>query len=310
MKNKHNIKIISTGYYVPGDPVPNRDIIKNISTTDEWIVENTGIKERYISSQGENSSYLGGIAAIQAIGNSGLHSYDIDLLIVATATPDKLSPSTACIIKGELGLVKAIAFDISAVCSGFLFGMSVAAQYISSGMVDNAVVVGVDVFSTITDWNRRDCIFFGDGAGAVVMQKSEERGFIGFTLYSDSIDRVGFYCNHGEKFNMIGRSVYDTALRVLPIAINGVLEKNNMTLEQVDYIIPHQPSRRILVDLAKVLGVPEEKVLMNMDKYANTVAGTIPILLHETWPKLKKGDIVLFAAIGSGWTYGAGLYKV
>jgi 3-oxoacyl-[acyl-carrier-protein] synthase-3 len=307
---KNNVKIIGTGYYVPGDPVPNSNLINNINTTDEWITENTGIKQRHISGQGENSSYLGSIAAIEAIGNSGLKPYDIDMLIVATATPDKLSPSTACIMKGELNMVRAIAFDISAVCSGFLFGMSVAAQYISSGMVNNVVVVGVDVFSTITDWSRRDCIFFGDGAGAVVMQKSKERGFIGFSLYSDSIDRVGFYCNHGEKFNMITRSVYDTALRVLPIAINGVLEKNNMTLDQVDYIIPHQPSRRILVDLAKVLNIPEEKVLMNMDKYANTVAGTIPILLHETWPKLKKGDIVLFAAIGSGWTYGAAIYEV
>lgn len=306
---KTNVKILSTGYYVPGNPVTNSEIIKNLNTSDKWIVENTGIKERHISDQGENSSYLGRFAAIQAIGMSGLMADEIDMLIVATATPDKLSPSTACIIKGEMGLTRAIAFDISAVCSGFLFGMATAAQYISSGMCNNAVVIGVDVFSTITDWSRRDCIFFGDGAGAVVMQKSEKRGFVGFSLYSDSIDRVGFYCDHGKTFRMNTRSVYDTALRVLPIAINGVLEKNNMTLDQVDYIIPHQPSRRILLDLAKILRVPEEKVLMNMDKYANTVAGTIPILLHETWPKLKKGDIVLFAAIGSGWTYGAAIYE-
>jgi len=307
---KHNVKISGTGYYVPNLVIKNSDITKISNTSDEWIIENTGIKERRIVGEGENSSYLGGLAASHAITNANLSVYDIDMLIVATATPDKLSPSTACIIKDDLGLIKAIAFDISAVCSGFLFGMSVAEQYISSGMCKNVVVVGVDVFSTITDWKNRDCIFFGDGAGAVVMTETEEPGFYAFTLYSDSVDRVGFYCDHGKTFTMNGHSVYTTALRVLPIAINGVLEKCGLRMKDVDYIIPHQPAKKVLVDVAKELHIPIEKVLMNMDKYANTVAGTIPILLHESWPKFKKGDILLFAAIGSGWTYGAAIYEV
>jgi 3-oxoacyl-[acyl-carrier-protein] synthase-3 len=303
-------RIISTGYYVPQKVVSNKDLELLVDTTDEWIFKNTGIRERRICDQGENSSYIGGLAVEEAIKCSGLSNEDIDILIVATATPDKLSPSTACIIKDDLHLTNAVAFDISAVCSGFLFGMSVADQYISSGMFKNAVVVGVDVFSTITDWSRRDCIFFGDGAGAVVMSKSDKKGFHGFSLYSDSVDRVGFYCDHGKKFTMNGKHVYNTAVRVLPIAIDGVLEKTGLTIDDIDYIIPHQPAKKVLIDVAEKVDIPIEKVMMNMDRYANTVAGTIPILLHEMWGKLKKGDKILFAAIGSGWTYGAAIYEV
>ena len=307
---KNNVKIIGTGYYVPPKVVTNKDIEKFVDTTDEWIVKNTGIKQRHICDQGENSSYLGKFAALQAIEASGISKKDIDMLIVATTTPDKLSPSTACIIKDELELTNTVAFDISAVCSGFLFGMSVAEQYISSGMYKNVVVVGVDIFSTITDWTRRDCVFFGDGAGAVVMTKSEEKGFHGFTIYSDSVDRIGFNCEFNENFVMNTRSVYDTATRVIPIAINGVLDKVGMTINDIDYLIPHQPSVRILKEVAKRIKLPEEKVMMNMDNYANTVAATIPILLHEKWNMFKRGDILLFAAVGSGWTYGASIYEV
>lgn len=304
------VKIIGTGFYVPEKILTNKEIQKFASTTDEWIVKNTGIRERRIIALNENSASLGGRAALQAIESSGLNKEEVDMLIVATTTSAKISPSTACIIKDELGLTNSIAFDISAVCSGFLFGMSVAEQYISSGMYKNIVVVGVDTFSKLTDWNRRDCIFFGDGAGAVVMSESKDAGFLGFTLYSDSLDRVGFDCNIGEHFAMDGRSVYNTAIRALPIAINGVLQKVGMTIDDIDYLVPHQPSIRILVDTAKIIGLPIEKVMMNMDRYANTVAGTIPILLHETWSRYKKDDIILFAAIGSGWTYGAAIYKV
>ena len=305
-----NTKIIGTGFDVPKTILTNKEIEKFTDTTDEWIVKNTGIVERRISKKHEKSSYLGGRAALMAIESSGLNKEDVDMVIVATTTPDKLSPSTACIIKDELNLTNAIAFDVSAVCSGFLFGMSVAEQYISSGTYKNILVIGVDIFSTITDWNRRDCVFFGDGAGAAMMSASEEKGFHGFTLYSDSVDRIGFNCELNDKFVMNTRSVYDAATRVLPIAINGVLDKVGVTINDIDYLIPHQPSIRILTEAARRVNLPIEKVMMNMDKYANTVAGTIPILLHETWHRFKKGDILLFAAIGSGWTYGASIYEV
>jgi 3-oxoacyl-[acyl-carrier-protein] synthase-3 len=305
-----NSKIIGTGFYVPSKIVTNKDIEKLTNTTDEWIVKNTGIMERRVCSVGETSSYLGSRAVSKAIESSGLNKNDIDMLIVATTTADKLSPSTACIIKDQLNLINTVAFDISAVCSGFLFGLSMAYQYIYSEMYKNIVVVGVDIFSTITDWTRRDCVFFGDGAGAAVISASENKGFYGFTLYSDSIDRIGFNCERNENFVMNTRSVYETALRVLPIAINGVLDKVGLTIDDIDYLIPHQPSIRILSDVAKKINMPIEKVMMNMHKYGNTVAGTIPILLAETWYKFRRGDKLLFAAIGSGWTYGASIYEV
>jgi len=304
------VKIIGTGMSVPPTIVKNVDIISDIDTTNEWIVKNTGIYERRICTNGETSSFLGKLASKQAIFNSKLKYLDIDMIIVATTTADKLSPSTACIIKDELGLDNAVAFDISAVCSGFLFGMSVAEKYISSNMYNNVLVVGTDIFSTITDWSHKHCIFFGDGAGAVVMSKSEDAGFHDFVLYSDSIDRVGFNCERNENFIMNTKSVYETAVRVLPIAIEGVLKKCNISINDIDYLIPHQPSVRILTDVAKKINIPIEKVMMNMDKYANTVAATIPILLYETWDKFKKGDKLLFAAIGSGWTYGAAIYEI
>lgn len=305
-----NVKITGTGFFVPQRILTNKEIESFADTTDEWIVKNTGIHERRICENGENSSYLGMLAGHQAIESSSLNKDDIDMLIVATTTADMLSPSTACIIKDRLGLTNTIAFDISAVCSGFLFGMSVAEQYISSGTYKNILVIGVDIFSTITDWTRRDCVFFGDGAGAAVLSASDNAGFRGFTLYSDSIDRIGFNCEHGENFVMNTRSVYNTATRVLPIAINGVLKKVGMTINDIDYLIPHQPSIRILKEVANQIELPIEKVMMNMKNYGNTVAATIPILLHESWNKFKIGDILLFAAIGSGWTYGASIYEV
>jgi 3-oxoacyl-[acyl-carrier-protein] synthase-3 len=306
-----NVKIIGTGFSVPDKIVTNFDIENSIKdTNNDWIVKNTGIHERRICLENENSSSLGCLAVSRAIESSGLNKEDIDMLIVATTTSDKVSPSTACIIKDKLNLSRAIAFDISAVCSGFLFGMSVAEQYISSGSYKNIVVLGVDTFSKITDWCNRQCIFFGDGAGAIVMSESNEMGFHGFTLYSDSLDRVGFECEHGKNFVMNTKSVYNTAVRVLPIAIEGVLKKVGMSIDDIDYLIPHQPSIRILTDVAKKINIPIEKVMMNMHFYGNTVAGTIPILLHETWPKLKNGDIILFCAIGSGWTYGSAIYEV
>jgi 3-oxoacyl-[acyl-carrier-protein] synthase III len=306
----NHVKITGTGHFVPKTILTNEEICKFVDTTDEWIVKNTGIKERHICSKWESTSFLGSQAGSMAMSNSSRKPEDIDMVIVATTTPEKLSPSTACIIKDLLGLTNAVAFDISAVCSGFLFGMSIANEYIKAGKYRNILVIGVDAFSNITDWTHRHCIFFGDGAGAVVMSEGYEPGFLGFTLYSDSLDRAGFYCNPGEKFVMNTRSVYDTATRVMPIAIQGVLDQVGMTIDQVDYLVPHQPSVRILTEVANRINLPVEKVMMNMDKYANTVAGTIPILLNETWDKYKKGNILLFAAIGSGWTYGAALYQV
>jgi 3-oxoacyl-[acyl-carrier-protein] synthase III len=295
-------KIIGTGMYVPGTIVSNDDISDN----DEWIVKNIGIKERRIATPHQTTSSLGLIAGLHAIESSGLNSSSIDMVIVATSTPDKIAPSTACLITSMLAL-KCPAFDINAVCSGFLFAMSIAEQYLRVSPQKKILVIGADTFSKITDWNDRNCVFFGDGAGAVVVTG-------GYNLQSVFIgtdnSEQGFTCENGSEFKMIGSKVRDTALRIVPLAIDHVLSDADLSIDDIDYLVPHQPSKKILTELATAIGLPQEKVLMNMDKYANTSAATIPILLYESWDKFKKGDRLLFAAIGSGWTYGAAIYEV
>lgn len=294
-------KIIGTGFYVPPQRLTNDDISDNA----QWVTDHTGIKERHVIAIGETSAYLGTKAGRMAIASSKLQKRDIDMILVATATPDKIAPSTACIIKGFLGCDNAVALDINAVCSGFLFALSMAQQYLT--IYENILIIGVDTFSLITDWSDRDCVFFGDGAGAVVVTRGNNLKAI--SIHSDS-NNNGFICDIGGTFKMNGKLVYETALRLVPEVIDEVLQQAGMTAGDIDYMVPHQPSKRILNDIADKIGFPRDKVLMNMDRYANTSAGTIPILLHESWSKFKKGDKLLFAAIGSGWTYGAAIYEV
>ena len=322
-----NVKIIGTGSYTPETVYTNKYLESIISTNDFWIQENLGIKERRIAAENEATSDLAAKAGINAIENSGLSRNDIDLIIIATATPDRLAPSTAAIVQDKIEAYNAVAFDVSAVCSGFLYGMSVASQFIASGVYDNVLVIGADTFSKITDWKRRDAVFFGDGAGAAVCSSGNvNEGFLAFRLYTDGRGKWNYTIPAGgsempatketiEKglhfFQMNGRAVYNTGTQVLPRAINQVLDDTGLNIDEIDYLIPHQPSIRILQKTAETIGLPWERVMTNMDKYANTSGGTIPILLDEVNKsgKLKKGNIVLFAAVGSGWTYGASIIK-
>ncbi len=322
-----NVKIIGTGSYTPETVYTNKFLESIISTNDFWIQENLGIKERRIAAENEATSDLAAKAGINAIENSGLSRNDIDLIIIATATPDRLAPSTAAIVQDKIEAYNAVAFDVSAVCSGFLYGMSVASQFIASGVYDNVLVIGADTFSKITDWKRRDAVFFGDGAGAAVFSSGNvNEGFLAFRLYTDGRGKWNYTIPAGgsempatketiEKglhfFQMNGRAVYNTGTQVLPKAINQVLDDTGLNIDEIDYLIPHQPSIRILQKTAETIGLPWERVMTNMDKYANTSGGTIPILLDEVNKsgKLKKGNIVLFAAVGSGWTYGASIIK-
>jgi 3-oxoacyl-[acyl-carrier-protein] synthase-3 len=322
-----NVKIIGTGSFAPEKILTNKDIEKLVDTDDKWIQERLGIKERHIASENEATSDLASKAGIKAIENSGLKVEDIDLIIVATTTPDRLAPSTAVIVQDKIKAYNAVAFDIAAVCSGYLYGMSIATQFIASGVYDNVLLIGADTFSKITDWNRRDCVFFGDGAGAAVFSSGEEQeGFQAFRLYSDGRGKWNWTIPAGGSeipasvdslnkglhyFQMNGKAVYDTAIEVLPKAIRKVLSDTNLTIDNIDYMIPHQPSIKILEKTAEILGLPWEKVMTNMDRYANTSGGTIAILLDEVnrSGKLKKGNVILFAAVGSGWTYGASILK-
>lgn len=321
-----NVKIIGTGSYVPETIYTNEYLETFVPTNAQWIYENVGIKERHIAAPDQATSDLATIAGRHAIENAGFKSEDIDLIIVATSTPDRKAPSTAAFVQHKLNAFNAAAFDLTAVCSGFLFGMSVASQYIASGVYNNILVIGADTFSKITDWRKRDAIFFGDGAGAVVVTSANVlEGFLAYRLYTDtSNEMLGFTIPGGgsenpltadnlddQYFQMNGKSVFASATQALPKAINQVLKDTGLTIDDIDLMIPHQPSIRILQKTAELIGLPFEKVMTNMDKYANTSGGTIPILLDEVNKsgKLNKGNIVLFAAVGSGWTYGASIIK-
>jgi len=320
-------KIIGTGSYVPEKIYTNEYLESIIDTNSEWIKNTLGIDERRIARDDEATSDLAYKAGFNAIKDAGLTKEDIDLIIVATSTPDRPAPSTAAIVQDKLEAYNAVAFDLAAVCSGFLYSMSVAAQFIASGIYDNVLVIGADTFSKITDWKRRDCVFFGDGAGAAIISSANvNEGFLAYRLYTDGRGKFNFTVPAGgseipasEKsvkdrlhyFQMNGKAVYETGVNVLPKAINQVLEDTGLTIDDVDLLIPHQPSIGILKETAKRIGLPFEKVMTNMNKYANTSGATIPLMLDEARKagKINHGDIILFAAVGSGWTYGASIIK-
>lgn len=322
-----NVKIIGTGSYVPENIYTNEYLESILPTNSEWIFKNLGIKERRIADKSQCTSDLAAKAALNAIKDSGLESNDIDLIIVATATPDRLAPSTAAIVQDKIKAYNSVAFDIAAVCSGFLYAMSVASQFIAAGVYDNVLVIGADTYSRITDWTRRDAVFFGDGAGAAVISHGNvNEGFLASRLYTDGRGKWNFTIPAGGSelpasvatvmdgqhfFQMNGNAVYETGTKVLPKAIWQVLEDTGFTINDIDFLIPHQPSIKILEKTAEIIGLPFSKVMTNMDRYANTSGGTIPILLDEVKKsgKLKRGNIVLFAAVGSGWTYGASIIK-
>ena len=321
------VKIIGTGSYTPERILTNEELEKKVDTNANWIYKNLGIKERHIAAENESTSDLAAKAGISAIEDAGLSANDIQLIIIATATPDRLAPSTASIVQHKIKAYNAVAFDIAAVCSGFLFGLSIASQFIASHVYNNVLVIGADTFSRITDWSRRDAVFFGDGAGAAILTSANNNeGFLSFRLYTDGRGKFNFTVPAGGSenpanketidnrlhyFQMNGKEVFKAATKYLPGAINEVLNDSCLTVNDIDYMIPHQPGIKILIKTAELVGLPFEKVQTNMDKYANTSGGTIPILLDEVNKKglLTPDKHILFAAIGAGWTYGAAVIK-
>lgn len=324
----NNVSIIATGSYVPETVYTNEFLGTILPTDSDWIYKNLGIKERRIAAPNQTTSDLGAEAALRALRKVGVSADEIGLLVVATATPDRKAPSTAAFIQNKINAYNALCFDVAAVCSGFLYALSIAAQYVNRGDVKYALVIGADVFSRITDWTKREAVFFGDGAGAVMLSRCEDsNAYLAMELFTDSShEMLGFTVPSGgteipltkerleageQYFKMNGRSVYNFAMKALPKAINAVLEDANLSVDDIDIVIPHQPSIKILKDTAAILKIPFSKVMTNMDKYANTSGATIPLLLDETNGRniLKSGDLILFAAVGSGWTYGAALLR-
>jgi len=317
--------IIGTGSYVPETIVTNADLEQTVDTDASWIKESLGIEERRILDPSMTTSDMATYAAKSALDDAGLHPTDVDLIIVATATPDRIAPSTATIVQYKLGAKNAAAFDMNAVCTGFLYALHVADQFVLLGTYKNVLVIGADTFSRITNWNDRKCVFFGDGAGAVVVARGD-RGIIGTHLYANGEGRDGFTVEAGGaekpssiytlgsslgKFQMDGKAVYDTATTVLPLAVNKLLSDFNFQKSDVHWVVPHQPSIKILRKVAELLGIPFNKVCTNMNKYANTSAATIPLLLDEKVRSgtIRKYDLLLFMAVGSGWTWGVSLMR-
>jgi len=312
--------ISGCGSYLPKKILTNEDLSKKINTTDEWIQSRTGIKQRYIADKKQLNSDLGCEAAKKAIKNAKINISDIDLIIVATSTPDNTFPSTATKIQGKLGIKKGFAFDIQAACSGFIFAMSVADNYILNNQASNALVIGSEIFSRILDWtDRSTCVLFGDGAGAIVLSKKKKNsGIISTELYSDGRFYDLLYVNGGVASNqkagqikMKGREVFRHAVKKLSDCIKFNLKKNNLKKDNIDWIIPHQANKRIMDMTAKKLGISKNKVLVTVDQYANTSSASIPLTLDYALSKqiIKRGEIIIFEAIGGGLTWGCSILK-
>lgn len=314
-------KIISTGSYLPEKILTNKDLEKTVDTSHEWIVERSGINQRHIAAQDELASDLATRAAQRAIETAGLSPSEIDLLIVATTTPDMVFPSTACIVQSKLGNSGSPAFDVQAVCCGFVYALNIADLFIKSGQASNALIIGAEVYSRILDWNdRTTCVLFGDGAGAVVLSSSEEPGILKTKLHADGSFRdklcVPGWVNAGEisgspMVTMDGGAVFKFAVKVFEQTARELLEETSLSIDDVDWFIPHQANIRIMESTAKKLKLPREKLIATVDHHGNTSAASIPLALDEAVQagKVARGDLLLLEGVGGGFTWGGALVK-
>ena len=315
-------RLIGTGSYLPGLPVTNDDLAaRGIATSDEWIVTRTGIRSRYLAEPGTTSSELGLIAAQRALEMAGIAGSELDLIIVATSTPDFIFPSTACLIQGKLGNKGAAAFDVQAVCAGFTYALGIAEKFIRSGSHKKALVIGAEVFSRILDWSDRGtCVLFGDGAGAVVLEASEKPGILATAMHADGsqngiLNVPGQVCGGqvtGDPFlRMDGQAVFKFAVRVLADIAEEVCQAAGIQTGEVDWLIPHQANIRIIEATGKKLGVDRNKVIVTVDRHGNTSAASVPLALDEAVRdgRIQRGQKVLLEGVGGGFTWGAALLE-
>ncbi|MEY3650757.1 MAG: 3-oxoacyl-[acyl-carrier-protein] synthase 3 [Pseudomonadota bacterium] len=316
---KHS-RIAGTGSYLPEKILSNADLEKMIDTTDEWIFTRTGIRERHIVAENEFTSDMAVNAALKAIEVAQIAPNDIDLIIVATTTPDRTFPSTACLVQEKLGIRNNCpAFDIQAVCSGFVFALATADKFIKSGAAKRALVIGADAMSRITDWSdRSNCILWGDGSGAVVLEVSDEEGVISTHLHSNGsyadllMVEKGVSNPSGLKtITMEGNAVFKVAVNTLDAIVDETLEANGMAKSDVDWLVPHQANIRILQSTAKKLGMSMDQVVVTVDKHGNTSAASIPLALDVAVRdgRIKRGETILMEAFGGGFTWGSVLMK-
>jgi len=308
--------IAGTGSALPRRRVTNADLAETVDTSDEWIVERTGIRSRYIAGDGETTSSLATDAARRAIEAAGIAAADIDLIILATATPDQTFPASATIVQTALGIDDCIAFDVQAVCSGFLYAISVADSMIRSGAASTALVIGAETFSRIIDWeDRATCVLFGDGAGAVVLRAEDgPRGILATKLHADGRHNQLLYVDGGPsttqtvgKLRMKGQEVFRHAVTNLSNVLREVMEAAGLTPADIDWVVPHQANRRILDATARKLGLPPERVIVTVDEHANTSAASVPLALDVAVRdgRIRRGDLLVLEAMGGGFTWGA-----
>ena len=319
--------IRGSGSALPKRAVPNAEMAVMVDTTDEWIVERTGIRNRYIAGEGETTATLATEAARNALEAAGIDAADIGLIVLATATPDQTFPATATLVQHALGCNGGIAFDVAAVCSGFLYAMAVADSMLKTGMAKTALVIGAETFSRILDWDdRTTCVLFGDGAGAMVLQVEDvdagdpmAPGIIATRLHADGKHNALLYVDGGPsttgtvgKLRMRGKEVFRHAVTNLADVLRETLAEAGIAAEDIDWVVPHQANARILDATARKLGLPPEKVIVTVDRHANTSAASVP-LAYDTAVRdgrIKPGDLVMFEAMGGGFTWGASLARV
>jgi 3-oxoacyl-[acyl-carrier-protein] synthase-3 len=317
--------VIGTGSALPRTIVSNAELAARVDTTDEWIVERTGIRQRHVAQPDETTATLATAASRAALEAAGLDAKDVDLIVLATATPDQTFPATATIVQHALGCHGGIAFDVAAVCSGFLYAMGVADSMLRTGMASRALVIGSETFSRILDWeDRTTCVLFGDGAGAVLLEARDEsgdspRGVIATRLHADGNHNELLYVDGGAsttgtigKLRMKGREVFRHAVVNLSSVLREVLDESGLTTADVDWLVPHQANARILDATARKLAMPVEKVIVTVDRHANTSAASVPLALDVAVRdgRIKSGDLVMLEAMGGGFTWGASLLRM
>ena len=330
MTDLNTAVVAGTGAYLPEKILTNQDLEKSLDTSDAWITARTGIRERRIAAEGESASTMAAKAGKQALEAGGIGPEDVDMIIVATSSPDVLFPSTACFVQNELQAFGSAAYDVSAVCSGFIFGLSIAEQYLKTGRYEHILLIGSEVNSRIVDWSDRStCILFGDGAGALLLKRVEQKkslGILSTHIYSDGslsdlicvpggIGRTGINKQDmvDKKYfiKMAGNATFKVAVKRMTEVIQEALEFNGLSIEEVDLLIPHQANERIIRAVAERLKYPMEKVLMNIHKYGNTSAASIPIGINEAWRdgRIQPGETSVLGAVGAGLTWGSAVIK-
>ncbi len=316
-------RVIGTGGYLPEEVRTNNDISQRVDTSDSWIVERTGIKSRHIAAPHESSASMAEVAARQAIAAAQITADEIDLIIVATGSPDRVYPSTACLLQHRLGIKNCVAFDIQAACSGSIFGLSIADQYIKSGTAKKVLVVGSEICSRLIDWtDRGTCILFGDGAGAVLLEAATEAGILSTHIQSDGEYEDLLYCpnpqvatdaNKDEPgfITMRGNEVFKVAVNTLGRIVDETLEANNMDKADIDWLVPHQANIRIISATAKKLKMPMEQVVVTLETQGNTSSASVLLAFNEAVRdgRIQRGQIVLLEAFGAGFTWGSALIR-